>query len=42
MPTVDTRYDQMFPKLTDQEIARIERFGERQTFRKGDMTDWGM
>lgn len=36
MPTVDTRFDQMFPKLTEQEIARIERFGKREKFRKGD------
>ena len=36
MPTVDTRYDQMFPKLTDQEIARIEHSGEKKNFRKGD------
>jgi thioredoxin reductase (NADPH) len=35
MPTVDTRFDQMFPRLTDQEIARIERFGERATFLQG-------
>ena len=36
MPSVDTRFDQMFPKLTAQEIARIERFGKRAEFRKGD------
>ncbi len=36
MPTVDTRFDQMFPKLTAQEIARIERFGEKKNFRNGE------
>ncbi|MFO0991793.1 MAG: FAD-dependent oxidoreductase [Hyphomicrobiales bacterium] len=36
MPTVDNRYDQMFPKLTEQEIARIERFGEKKNFRNGE------
>lgn len=36
MPTIDNRRDQMFPKLTPQEIARLERFGEKKNFRKGD------
>lgn len=36
MSSIDTRRDQMFPKLTDQEIARIKRFGEERSYRKGD------
>lgn len=36
MPSIDTRRDQMFPKLTDQEIARIKRFGEERSYREGD------
>jgi thioredoxin reductase (NADPH) len=34
--TIATRREQMFPKLTDAEVARLDRFGERQTFRAGE------
>lgn len=36
MPTVDTRFEQMFPKLTEQEIARLKRFGEERHYRKDE------
>ena len=36
-PTYATRGDQMFLRFTDEEIERLSRFGERRTFRAGDM-----
>jgi thioredoxin reductase (NADPH) len=35
MATVDSRSEQMFPKLTPQEIDRIRRFGTMQRYAKG-------
>ena len=35
MPTIDSRREQMFPKLTPQEIDRIRRFGAVQRYAKG-------
>jgi thioredoxin reductase (NADPH) len=35
--TLDTRGAQMFPTLTGAEIARVRRFGEPQSYRKGEM-----
>jgi len=32
-----TRGPQMFPRLTDEEVARLRRFGEPRTYRAGDM-----
>ena len=33
---VATRGAQMFPRLSDEELERLSRFGERQLFRAGD------
>src|SRR4051812_23171225 len=33
---VARRGDQMFPRLTDEEIARLARFGERRNYRMGE------
>jgi thioredoxin reductase (NADPH) len=35
MATIDSRREQMFPKLTQQEIDRIRRFGAVQRYAKG-------
>src|SRR4051812_39727836 len=35
--TLDTRGAQMFPTLTCAEIARLRRFGEPHSYRKGEM-----
>jgi hypothetical protein len=35
MATIDSRREQMFPKLTPQEIDRIRRFGTVQRYAKG-------
>ena len=35
MPTINSRREQMFPKLTPQEIDRIRRFGAVQRYAKG-------
>jgi len=35
MSTIDTRREQMFPKLTPHEIARLRRFGEIQRYAAG-------
>ena len=34
--TFDTRYEQMFPTLDAAEIGRLQRFGERRTYRAGE------
>jgi thioredoxin reductase (NADPH) len=34
---IDTRGAQMFPHLTDEEVARLAKFGEPRSFRAGDM-----
>jgi thioredoxin reductase (NADPH) len=34
--TLETRGAQMFPRLTDEEIARLARFGEPRSFRAGE------
>jgi thioredoxin reductase (NADPH) len=36
MSTIDTRDEQMFPKLTPQEIDRLRRFGEVRRYAAGD------
>src|SRR6476619_7228720 len=33
---IDTRREQMFPKLSDSDLRRIARFGECRPFRKGE------
>jgi len=35
-PTIEARYDQMFPTLDSAEIARLRRFGETQSFADGE------
>src|SRR5258705_5580296 len=35
--TIDTRREQMFPKLTPEEINRIRRFGEVRRYATGEM-----
>ena len=34
---IATRGAQMFPRLSDEELARLSRFGEPRSFRAGDM-----
>ena len=34
---IATRGAQMFPRLTDDEVARLSRFGEPRSYRAGDM-----
>jgi thioredoxin reductase (NADPH) len=36
MSTIDTRREQMFPKLTPHEIDRLRRFGEVRHYAAGD------
>jgi thioredoxin reductase (NADPH) len=36
MSTIDSRREQMFPKLTPQEIGRLRRFGENRHYAPGD------
>ena len=36
MSTIDSRREQMFPKLTSQEIGRLRRFGENRHYAPGD------
>jgi thioredoxin reductase (NADPH) len=36
MSTIDTRHEQMFPKLTPQEIDRLRRFGEIRHYSAGE------
>src|SRR5258705_11410710 len=36
MSTIDTRREQMFPRLTPQEIDRIRRFGQVRHYAPGD------
>src|ERR1700716_4539157 len=36
MPTIDTRREQMFPKLAPQEIDRLRRFGEVRHYAAGE------
>jgi thioredoxin reductase (NADPH) len=36
MSTIDSRREQMFPKLTPQEIDRLRRFGENRHYAPGD------
>jgi len=36
MSTIDSRREQMFPKLTPQEIGRLGRFGENRHYAPGD------
>jgi thioredoxin reductase (NADPH) len=36
-PTFATRAAQMFPRLNEEEIARLTRFGEPRSFRSGDL-----
>jgi len=36
-PTIDTRSAQMFPRLSDDELARLARFGEPRSYRAGEM-----
>src|ERR1044071_7401929 len=33
---IATRGAQMFPRLSDEELARMARFGERRTYKAGD------
>jgi thioredoxin reductase (NADPH) len=33
---IETRGDQIYPRLTDEELARLARFGEPRSFRAGD------
>ena len=35
-PTIETRYDQMFPALEPAELVRLRRFGETRTFAEGE------
>ena len=37
MSTIDTRRDQMFPKLRPEEIERLRRFGEVRRYKAGDL-----
>jgi thioredoxin reductase (NADPH) len=37
MSTLETRRDQMFPKLLPEEIERLRRFGEVRRFKAGDL-----
>ena len=34
--TIETRGPQMFPRLSDEEIARLGKFGEARSYRAGD------
>ncbi len=34
-PIIDTRRDQMFPTLSDADVARLRRFGDVHTYRAG-------
>ena len=36
MSTIDTRHEQMFPKLTPREIDRLRRFGEVRRYAPGE------
>ena len=36
-PTYDTRAEQMFFRFSDEELARLERFGKRCSFAAGDL-----
>ncbi len=35
-PTIETRYEQMFPTLEPAEVDRLRRFGETRTYRAGE------
>jgi thioredoxin reductase (NADPH) len=37
MSTIEQRRDQMFPKLGQEEIARLRRFGEVRRYKAGDL-----
>src|SRR3954468_13911510 len=37
LDTYETRAPQMFPRLSDEELARLGRFGEPVSFRAGDV-----